>query len=464
MTQVPEAGPGLRSLFAQMMTALAARGRSERTKGAARLIWRQPWERRTWMEFLFVTTGAPLAFLGLAFVALTLSAGTLLTVTFVGLFIIALSVRGVRAIGGLHRRLADSLLGEEIEDPEPFAPRPGLLGWLQSALRDRAGWRAMAYVLVKVPLAAIGIFFGFAVWWDAFVCLIYPVWGGEGNGVGVFGLPRLVFGSGLFTGGQTGFFHGLGVFLTGVLLLFAAPWAVRGVVYLDRMVMRVLLAPDALSARVRSLEQARTQTVDSSAATLRRIERDLHDGTQAQLVALAMRLGMAKEKLDEGDTLDLEHVRQLVDDAHRGAKEAIVELRDLARGIHPPALDIGLEGALSTLAARSTVPTELTLSLSQRPTQAIEAIAYFCVAELLSNVAQHAQASRAAITCTDNGGWLRVVVRDDGKGGAQLSRLGSTSSGLVGLTDRVHAVDGRLDIASPPRGPTVVTVDLPLHA
>jgi len=194
-----------------------------------------------------------------------------------------------------------------------------------------------------------------------------------------------------------------------------------------------------------------------------------------------MRLGMAKEKLaaieDEGlggasggasggtsTRSDLDHVRQLVDDAHRGAKEAIVELRDLARGIHPPALDVGLEGALSTLAARSTIPTELVVSLHDRPTPAIEAIAYFCVAELLANVAQHAQASQASITCTDHGQWLRVVVRDDGTGGAQLSRLGSRSSGLVGLTDRVHAVDGRLDIASPPRGPTVVTVDLPLHA
>jgi signal transduction histidine kinase len=220
------------------------------------------------------------------------------------------------------------------------------------------------------------------------------------------------------------------------------------------------------------LERARSQSVDSSAATLRRIERDLHDGTQAQLVALAMRLGMAKEKLAEigeeadieGGRTDLDHIRQLVDDAHRGAKEAIVELRDLARGIHPPALDVGLEGALSTLAARSTIPTELTISLHDRPTPAIEAIAYFCVAELLANVAQHAHASRASITCTDYGEWLRVVVRDDGTGGAQLSRLGSSSSGLAGLTDRVHAVDGRLDIASPPRGPTVVTVDLPLHA
>jgi signal transduction histidine kinase len=214
---------------------------------------------------------------------------------------------------------------------------------------------------------------------------------------------------------------------------------------------------------VRSLEQARTHTVDASAATLRRIERDLHDGTQAQLVALAMRLGMAKEKLaDTNDDIDLGRVRELVDEAHRGAKEAIAELRDIARGIHPPALDIGLEGALATLAARSAVPSELTMGLRTRPTPAIEAIAYFCVAELLANVAQHAQASRASVSCAQQGTWLRLVVRDDGRGGAQLSTIGSSSSGLAGLIDRVRAVDGRLNIVSPPGGPTVVTVDLPL--
>jgi signal transduction histidine kinase len=228
--------------------------------------------------------------------------------------------------------------------------------------------------------------------------------------------------------------------------------------------MRALLGPDAVVVRVRSLEHARAQTVDASAATLRRIERDLHDGTQAQLVTLAMRLGLAKEKLADPDHLDLDQVSKLVNDAHRGAKEAIVELRDLARGIHPPALDIGLEGALATLAARSTIRTDLTFALEDRPTPAIETIAYFCVAELLANVAQHAQASRASITCAQYGRWLRLVVRDDGIGGAQLSRVGSSSSGLIGLTDRVHAVDGRLEIVSPPRGPTVVTVDLPLHA
>jgi signal transduction histidine kinase len=173
---------------------------------------------------------------------------------------------------------------------------------------------------------------------------------------------------------------------------------------------------------------------------------------------------MAKEKLEDPEHMDLAQVRALVDEAHRGAKEAIVELRDIARGIHPPALDIGLEGALTTLASRSAVPTAVSVALPTRPTPSIEAIAYYCVAELLANVAQHARASRASVSCAEQGTWLRLVVRDDGRGGAEVTTVGSASSGLAGLTERVHAVDGRLYLVSPPGGPTVVTVDLPLSA
>jgi signal transduction histidine kinase len=457
-----EPGARMRELVKEM-AAVVSEKTGERSRELARIIWHEPFAKRTWSEFWFVLVGIPLAGAGIVFVALTMWAGVVLAITFVGFPIIALAVRGSRGIGGFHRQLARGLLNEEIDDPEPFAHRPGFFGWLQAALRDRAGWRSMAYVVVKVPLALLGIFVAFAVWWDAFICITFPVWGRGEHNPAVFGLPRIFFGPSVFAG-QFGFLHGVGIFLIGVILFFAAPWAVRAVVGLDRRIMRVLLSPDPVTVRVRSLEQARAQTVDSSAAAMRRIERDLHDGTQAQLVALAMRLGMAKEKLADDSELDLEQVRQLVNDAHQGAKEAIVELRDLARGIHPPALDVGLEGALATLAARCTVPTTLTLTLDERPTPAIEAIAYFCVAELLANVTQHAKASRATISCTEHGGWLRVVVRDDGIGGASLPRLGSSSSGLAGLTDRVHAVDGRLGIVSPPRGPTVVTVDLPAHA
>lgn len=463
-----ESGVQQRSRFDEVLAAVAGT-HEEQIRAMARTIIREPFAKRAWSELAFLSLGAVVGVFGIAFVVITLSAGVVLAITFFGLGLMALSVRGARGFGGFHRQLARTYLGEDIDDPEEFSSRPGFLGWLQSSLRDRTGWRSMAYMGLKVPMAMLGILAGFAFWWDAFFCLTFPLWGGSGNSPAVYGLPQLIFGNNFFSGGHTGFLYEVGVFLAGIVFFFVAPWAVRAVVYLDRRVLRVLLAPDPVALRVRSLEQARAQTVDSSAATLRRIERDLHDGTQAQLVALAMRLGMAKEKLaeyeepDPGPVGQLDQVRQLVDDAHRSAKEAIVELRDLARGIHPPALDIGLEGALATLAARSTVPTDLTLSLESRPAPAIEAIAYFCVAELLANVAQHAHASSATVTCTEHGQWLRLVVRDDGTGGAQVSRLGSSSSGLAGLTDRVHAVDGRLDLASPRRGPTVVTVDLPLR-
>jgi signal transduction histidine kinase len=433
-----------------------------RVRAIARTILRAPFTKRTWSELLFIVVGVALAGFGIAFVGVTMAAGLGLAITFVGLAVIGLSLRGSRGIGGFHRGLARSLLGAQIADPDPFAPRPGFLGWLQSVLRDRTAWRAIAYILLKGPLAFIGIVTALSVWYDAFTCLTFPFQ--NASRPAEFGIVRVFLGPGFLSVGSGGFFHSLAIFVTGGLLFFVAPWVGRAVVSVDQIVMQALLAPDAMALRVRSLERARAQTLDASAATLRQIERDLHDGTQAQLVALAMRLGMAKEKLNVVGDPDIAGVRDLVDEAHRGAKEAIVELRDIARGIHPPALDIGLEGALATLAARNTVPTEVTLALHDRPTPAIEAIAYFCVAELLANVAQHANASRASISCAQHGRWLRLVVRDDGTGGAQPSRLGSTSSGLSGLSDRVRAVDGRFDIVSPLHGPTVVTVDLPMQA
>ena len=216
--------------------------------------------------------------------------------------------------------------------------------------------------------------------------------------------------------------------------------------------------------RVRELEQSRAHLVEDSAARLRRIERDLHDGAQAQMVAVAMKLGLAREKL--AGTLngtvqpDLERVLELVDAAHRGAKEAIAELRDLARGIHPSVLDHGLSTALTTLAARSDVPVELVVDLPERPSAAIETIAYFCAAELLTNVTKHSGARHATLEAAHVPGLLRVRVSDDGCGGARIEERG----GLAGLAERIRTVDGRLQVASPPGGPTVVTVELPSHA
>ena len=434
-----------------------------RIQEISRRILREPFTRRPWADLAFYFVSGGLAVIGLAFVGFTMVTGIVLAITFFGLAVLALSIRSARGIGGLQRGLARSFLGEPVDDPEPFVGRPGFLGWLQSSLRDRVGWRAVGYLALKVPLTLLGFYVAFSLWWDAFVCLLHPILSPGNASVPIFGLVANLFFQGL-SNDAGGFGRGVALLVLGAIFFFAAPWAMRGFVNVDRLLLRSLLGPDPISARVRSLEEARSHTVDASAATLRRIERDLHDGTQAQLVALAMRLGMAKEKLADSDDVDLDRVRELVDEAHRGAKEAIAELRDIARGIHPPALDIGLEGALATLAARSAVPTELSVGLRARPTPAIEAIAYFCVAELLANVAQHAQASRASVSCAEQGTWLRLVVRDDGLGGARLTTVGSSSSGLAGLMDRVRAVDGQLNLVSPPGGPTVVTVDLPLSA
>jgi signal transduction histidine kinase len=216
--------------------------------------------------------------------------------------------------------------------------------------------------------------------------------------------------------------------------------------------------------RVRELEQSRAHLMDDSAATLRRIERDLHDGAQAQMVAVAMKLGLARQKLSGAVAgtapPDLMRILELVDAAHRGAKEAIVELRDLARGIHPPVLDHGLGTALTTLAAHSGVPAELVIDLPERPSAAIETIAYFCAAELLTNVAKHSGARHATLEVVHAPGLLRVRVSDDGSGGARIEARG----GLAGLVDRISVVDGRLQVSSPPYGPTAVTVELPSRA
>jgi signal transduction histidine kinase len=263
-----------------------------------------------------------------------------------------------------------------------------------------------------------------------------------------------------------------GVFNTalGVAMIAASPWVgplallaalpLAGATMIFWTVSR--LQQDSLR-RVSELERSRAHLVDDSAARLRRIERDLHDGAQAQMVAVAMKLGLAREKLYDAingtGRPDLERALELVDAAHGGAKEAINELRDLARGILPPVLDHGLGTALTTLAARSDVPVDLTVDLPERPSAAIETIAYFCAAELLTNVAKHSGAQHAALHVDYGSGTLRVRVTDDGSGGARVAARG----GLAGLADRVRTVDGSVQISSPPGGPTVIAVELPSH-
>ena len=227
----------------------------------------------------------------------------------------------------------------------------------------------------------------------------------------------------------------------------------------------------AVAERARDLEAKRARAIDDAAARLRGIERDLHDGAQVRLAALAMALGEIKENLagsaDTGsaDTGGDETLK-LVSAAHQNAKDTLAELRDLARGIHPPVLDRGLRAALAALAETSPVPVDLTVDVTGRPSPAIEAITYFCAAELLANTAKHgasakhSAATRATIRVAEEGTGLVLTAADDGPGGARVVPGG----GLAGLVERVQTVDGRLAVESPPGGPTTVTIGLPRHA
>jgi signal transduction histidine kinase len=256
-------------------------------------------------------------------------------------------------------------------------------------------------------------------------------------------------------------------FLGAVCVFLVLVWAVTGRGYFwpewPLLAAVLLLAAQAsvgyaerrgaLARRVGVLETTRAGAVDAQEAELRRIERDLHDGAQARLVALGMNLGMAEQKLAS----DPHVARQLVTEARAGVAEALQELRELARGIHPPVLsDRGLGAALETLADRSAVPVTVGVELDGRLPPSVETAAYFVAAEALTNAAKHAGATRVEIRARLRGDVLELEVSDDGRGGADPA-----GGGLTGLRRRVEALDGTLAVTSPPGGPTSVRAELP---
>ena len=438
---------------------------------AAKLL-RAPFTRETGRQVEYAVLGLLLAIAGFVFVAVAFTVGLGMSLSFagmlVGLPLLMVALLGARRLGAVNRRLAGLLLGVQVEPPPPLRPQPGAFGRVRAVLTDPVGWRACAYLLLKLLLSVLSAiiviyllawgvpYLTFPIWWEILhvngVVLHVPGWLMWWKPD-----PLLVAGS----------VHSLAVSFAlvpaGLAALLYCPWWLKNCNAQDGKLVARLLGPP-LGDRVRELEQSRAHAVDDSAARLRSIERDLHDGAQAQMVAVAMKLGLAREKL--GGTVagiteaDMERALELVDGAHRSAKEAIIELRDLARGIHPPVLDHGLGTALTTLAARSDVPVELVIDLPERPSAAIETIAYFCAAELLTNVVKHSGARHATLEVVHVPGLLRVLVSDDGSGGARIEARG----GLAGLAERVRTVDGSLQVASPRGGPTVVTVELPSHA
>jgi signal transduction histidine kinase len=432
------------------------------------IILRAPLTRRTLRELLYCGFGGVAGLLGfwITLVLLVLGVGISASVlgTVIGLLLLTLAVRTGRRLGGLHRHLASWLLGYRVEAPPRFKPGTGILGRLDRRLRDRAAWRGISYSLVKLPVSVVQIY-AIALTACGLADLCFPLRWALFRDHSGGSPPPLVLLQPLPFGGTFTIYSWPGTFLAaliGAAWVIAGAWVARGINAGDRALVRGLLGPSTMAERVSELERTRTLAVEDAAAALRRVERDLHDGAQMRLAALAMNLGMAREKLgDDDEHADNATVRELIDAAHRNAVDALADLRDLARGIHPPTLDNGLASALATLAASSAIPATVTARLDLRPAPAIETIAYFSAAELIANATKHSYANQITINIyTERSGVLRLEVTDDGIGGADAAR----GSGLAGLAQRVSTVDGLLDVSSPPGGPTVVTVELPLKA
>jgi signal transduction histidine kinase len=415
---------------------------------------RAPFEGRTWREFGYVLLSLPISVLMFTYAITMISLGAGLLVTFLGIPVFAAGLAGCRGLGALERARARGLLGLEIGDPEPLRMRKsGFMAWIGAVLKSGTSWRTLLYSVVHLPWALFSFVVAVNFWVYGWALLTYPLW--------FWIFPAYVGQDGLqLYGDETHHIYldnpfEIGVTaLVGLLFTLATPWIVRALTTVDRVMVHGLLGPTRLSARVVELESDRGVVVDTAAADLRRIERDLHDGAQARLVALAMDLGLAKEKLSE----DPQAAARMVDEAHGEVKTALQELRDLARGIHPAVLtDRGLDAALSAVASRCTVPVQVEVDLPSRPAPAIEGIAYFTVSELLQNISKHSRATFAAVDVwrVDNRLMLQVV--DNGVGGADVS----DGSGLAGLAERLDAVDGILVVDSPVGGPTRVTAELP---
>jgi signal transduction histidine kinase len=404
---------------------------------------------RTWLAMIHHLVGV---FAGLVICIVLVTGYTL------GCGLIPLALAGLPVLG-VTLRLADwmsraerarfgFLLGAEIPGWSA-GDRAGYRWWViprWRTLRERATWGEFGYALLRPVVSSVALTLSVGAWAYGLAMVTLPLYNSY--------LPA----GGADLGGDV--LHGwhamLASVLGGIVLVLLAPQIARGFAAKDIALTRWLLSPPSdLAARVAQLETSRERVIDAAEAERRRIERDLHDGAQQRLVALAMELGRAKAKFAD----DLDSARLLVDQAHAQAKEALTELRNLVRGVHPPVLtERGLDAALSGLAALCPVPVDMHVDVPVRPKASVEAVAYFVVAEALTNVAKHSRASRAKVVVEGHGypGTLTIMISDDGIGGADRG-----GAGLTGLADRVSGVDGRFSVESPSGGPTIIAVELP---
>jgi len=346
-----------------------------------------------------------------------------------------LALAAVQGVAAVQRSRLRAVAGVDLPPvPRTAMRRPWPIGpWLSAGT-----WRQIAFHTLSIATGA-GAGLVIACWLAPLAAIGYLVVGRPSAAAGAAGCGAAV------------------------VLLLTAPWLAQLVARADETLGRALLGPsqsEELAIRLESLAKSRAEIVAATDAERRRIERDLHDGAQQRLVSLAMNLGMARARFTDVP----EPVLRAIADAHDEALLALSEVREFIRGLHPAVLnDRGLDAALSGLAARAPLPVRLRVDLPRPASPSVEAVAYFIVSEALTNVVKHARATRAEVAVRRDEDLLRVVVTDNGSGGAILAVAGEAGggTGLTGLVQRAASVDGTLTIDSPPGGPTVITAELP---
>jgi signal transduction histidine kinase len=393
-----------------------------------------PISPRTWRALVSVMVSLITGSLFFVILACALLfSGAVSWIVGIGMLVLSSTLRLAARMARVDRWRIRRMNGVRLELASPPEPASDLSFrqrqkvWSQSPVVRRRVW----YQFVRLPVSAVSLSaVGFA-------------WFGMVTGLGE-------------TSWATG--RGVSAVLLGLICLFGWPLLARLGSAVDVSLARALLGPSRsgqLSEEVQRLGEARTLAVESAESERRRIERDLHDGLQPKLVSLALELGLAKARFER----DPASARSLLNQAHEEAKTVIEDLRGLVRGIHPSVLDErGLDAAFSALVANCSVPVRVEVRLAQRPDKAVEAVAYFVVAEAITNITKHSDASRASVVITEGAGMLRVLVEDNGSGGAQAE----PGSGLAGLAARVTAIDGTFRVTSPPGGPTCVEAVIPV--
>ena len=415
--------------------------------GAAARLLRAPWASGPWLATAQVMVGLPIATLA-----------SLVAVTLVG-FAVSLAVTAVLAVPffaalfascrlftGWQRSRIEGMRGPVL--PPPITdPRAGhtFLRRLWADTRSAGSWRQVAYHCLSGLLSPAAVVAIAGAWTLGALLTTSAVYAWALPAHALFGLtPHEPVTVVLLT-------------VLGLVLLFAAPWVAELAAALDLAAVRALLSRsrnEDLAVRVDTLARDRDGVIDAADAQRRRLERDLHDGTQQRLVSLAMNLGMTRTTMTDVPP----PLREAIEQAHEEAKLALSELRDVVRGLHPAVLDdLGLDAALSGICARSPVPVRLLVELPRRVPRPVEAAAYFVVSEALANAAKHARATQVDVVVELPGDVLRVIVSDNGRGGADPH----AGSGLRGLGQRVRALDGSMTLTSPEGGPTLLVVELP---